>query len=243
MTALGFIVATNNDELLQKNLLRSKVIRDKKYPVIIQRGYRNIGKAYNDGMAKTNAENLICLHQDVFLPDDWEDLALASIRNMKTSNWGVLGVAGAKLVGRRGVCVCHLLDRGTEYRSPENLPTRVDTLDELLLMIRNDRKLLFDEQIPTAHFYGADICLQASGQGFGSFVVNAYCHHNSIGSNADTPEFRMAQQYMQRKWKHQLPFITTCRLVESKSMENLRRMVHRCGLQALANAIASKLRR
>jgi hypothetical protein len=243
MAKLGFIVATNNEEILQKNFLASKVIRDKKYPVILQRGYRNIGLAYNEGMAKTDAELLVCLHQDVFLPDGWENQAMASLRKLETSNWGVLGVAGITLVERQRVLVGHILDRGMEFGSPENLPAQVDTLDELLLIIKNDRTLLFDEQIPATHFYGADICLQASSQQLGCFAISAYCHHNSTNSNAHTPEFRMALEYMQKKWKRRLPFVTTSTLVESKSVENLRRIVDGLGLQPLAHPIAARLRR
>jgi len=243
MTTLGFIVATNNDELLQKNFLSSKVIRDKKYPVTLQRGYRNIGKAYNDGMAKTDAQILICLHQDVFLPDGWEDQMLASLSKLEPSNWGVLGVAGIQSLERRSVLVGHLLDRGVEIGSSENLPARVDTLDELLLVIRKDQKLRFDERIPATHLYGADICLQASSQGLGCFAISAYCQHNSIDSNPHTPEFRLAVKYMQKKWKRRLPFVTTCAVVESKSVETLRRIVNSLGLQPLAHPIAARVRR
>lgn len=243
MTTLGFIVATNNEELLQKNFLSSKVIRDKKYPVALQRGYRNIGKAYNDAMAKMEAEILVCLHQDVFLPDCWEDQAIASLAKLKTIKWGVLGVAGMRSMERRSVLVGHLLDQGTEIGSPENLPIQVDTLDELLLVIRNDGKLLFDERIPTTHLYGADICLEASRQGMGCFAISAYCHHNANVYNRDTPEFRRAVKYMQKKWKRRLPFVTTCTVVEPKSVETLKRMVKGLGLQPLARPIAAKLRR
>jgi hypothetical protein len=243
MTTFGFIVATNNDEILQKNFLVSKVIRDKKYPVILQRGYRNIGKAYNEGMAKMDAQILVCLHQDVFLPDGWEEQALASLDKLATTNWGVLGVAGIRLVERQGVLMGHIRDKGLEFGSSENLPAPVDTLDELLLVIRNDRRLIFDDQIPTAHLYGADICLQASSQGLGCFAISAYCHHNAIEYNRDTPEFRLAVKYMQKKWRRRLPFVTTCTLVESKSVQNLRRIVNRLGLQPLAQPIAAKVRR
>jgi hypothetical protein len=243
MTTLGFIVATNNEDLLQKNFLSSKVIRDKKYPVILQRGYSNIGKAYNDAMAKMDAEILVCLHQDVFLPDNWENQALAALDGLKTVKWGVLGVAGMQSVERGRVIVGHLLDQGKEIGSPENLPIQVDTLDELLLIIRNDGQLRFDEGIPTTHLYGADICLEATSRGLGCFAISAYCHHNAIVCNRDTPEFRKAVKYMQKKWKRRLPFVTTCTVVESKSVENLRRIVNKLGLQPLARPIAARLRR
>jgi hypothetical protein len=243
MTTFGFIVATNNDEILQKNFLSSKVIRDNKYPVILQRGYRNIGKAYNDAMARMDAALLVCLHQDVFLPDEWEGQALASLQKLETSNWGVLGVAGMKLVKRQRILIGHVLDAGKELGSPEDLPAAVDTLDELLLIIRNDKKLLFDEQIPTAHFYGADICLQAASHGMDCFAIRAYCQHNAADINRYTPEFRLAAQYMQKKWRRRLPFATTCTTVEPKSVESLRRIIGSLGLQPLTRPLVGGFRR
>jgi hypothetical protein len=243
MSPLAFIVAANNDAILQKNFLNSKVTREKKYPVIIQRGYRNIGKAYNDGRHGVQAEYLVCLHQDVFLPDAWEDQVLASLRQLAGRPWGVLGVAGIRLMGRQRVLVGHILDQGRPFGSSENLPAIVDTLDELLLIVRNDGKLLFDEEIPATHLYGADICLQASSQGMGCYAINAYCHHNSINSNPDTPEFRLAAKYMQEKWKKRLPILTTCTLLESKTVENLRRIVKSLGLQALTRPITTRVMR
>jgi len=243
MNKFAIIVATNNDEILEKNLLSSKVIRDKNCPLILQRGYRNIGRAYNEAMGKTSAQILVCLHQDVFLPDGWETRLLTALDKLEKSKWGVLGVAGIKLAEGRKVLVGHIRDRGTEFGSSEGLPARVDTLDELLLVIRNDRNLLFDEQIPTTHMYGADICLQASSQGLGSFAIDAYCHHNASDVNRDTPEFRMAVKYMQKKWKRRLPFVTTCTLVESKTVENIRRVVKGLRLQPLAQPFAAGLKR
>jgi len=243
MVKLGFIVATNNDEILQRNFLKSKVISDQKYPVTLQRGYRNIGKAYNDGMAGTDSQFLVCLHQDVFLPDHWEDQLMASLHKLAATRWGVLGVAGVNLVGGRREFLGHLLDRGMAFGPSAHLPAQVETLDELLLVIRNDGKLLFDEDLPTAHFYGADVCLRASSQGLGCFAIDAYCHHNSTNSNIHSREFRMAVKYMRKKWKHRLPFGTTCTIVESRFLDDLRRAIWSFGCQPQTHPGAAKLRR
>ena len=236
MTKFGFIVPTNKEEILSRNFLKSKIVRDRKHSVILQRGFSNIGKAYNDGMKKLDAELAICLHQDVFLPDDWEDQVLGSLEKLKRAAWGVLGPAGIIRVGKRRVILGHVQDRGKEIGPTKDLPAKVETLDELLLIVKNNGQLLFDEQIPSAqHFFGADICLQAASKSLGSFAINAYCHHNSVDGNADTPAFRASLAYMQKKWKRRLPFVTTCALVESKFKENLRHVVNRLGLKPLAN--------
>ena len=49
-------------------------------------------------------------------------------------------------------------------RDGQELPARVATLDELLLIVRRDAGLRFDPDLGF-HLYGADICLQASEQG------------------------------------------------------------------------------
>jgi hypothetical protein len=77
----------------------------------------------------------------------------------------------------------------------------------------------------------------------GCYAINAYCHHNSINSNPDTPEFRLAAKYMQEKWKKRLPILTTCTLLESKTVENLRRIVKSLGLQALTRPITTRVMR
>jgi hypothetical protein len=66
MNKLAFISATNNKEMLEVNLLKSKVFRENRYPLILQEGFRNVSRAYNEAMKKTAAKVAICLHQDVF---------------------------------------------------------------------------------------------------------------------------------------------------------------------------------
>ena len=63
-------------------------------------------------------------------------------------------------------------------RDGPDLPARVATLDELLLVVRRDTPLRFDPALGF-HLYGADICLQAAERGLAVVALGALCHHNS----------------------------------------------------------------
>jgi hypothetical protein len=210
MVRLAFIVASNNRQSLRDNLLQSGIFKDNLYPLIIQEGFINISKAYNQAMLKTEADILIFLHQDVFLPDKWVPDLLRHLDMLESENWGVIGVAGAGLRNNQHLFLGHLLDRGNDLGSSDNLPARVDTLDELLLVIKNNKLLFFDEKIPGPHFYGADICLQANNRRMTCWAIDAFCHHNSIHGQDLPPDFYISLEYMRLKWRNCLPFVTTC---------------------------------
>jgi hypothetical protein len=214
MAKLVFITPVNNREVFQNNLLKSPIVSGGQYPLIIQEGYKNVCRAYNDGIKKVNSDFIVCVHQDVYLPPNWENDLFRALSILENVNWGVLGIAGVRLINNEIILKGHVLDRGIELGSSENLPATVDTLDELLLVLRRKNHIKFDEKIPSAHYYGGDICLTAKQKGLLCFAIDAYCHHNSslVGSNVP-PEFFLAREYMRKKWKRRLPFATTGGLV------------------------------
>jgi GT2 family glycosyltransferase len=77
--------------------------------------------------------------------------------------------------------------------------------------------LRFDEEIPSTHFYGADICLQARSKGLKCYAIDAYCYHNSLlqsRSDSDLPPgFYLAKRYLRRKWRKEFPIATTSSLL------------------------------
>lgn len=200
---IEFIIASHNNEVLQKNIFSSCGIGN--YPVHIQRGFTNVSKAYNS--VKTNAQVIIYVHEDVFLPKTFEkDLYKALY--LVPDDWAVLGVAGVKLINGKKQNIGYINDRGRLWGKPLDNPVEVDTLDELLLITRGD--FVFDEQFPL-DFYGADICLQAKAQGRKCYAINAFCEHNSsrvIGGR--TPAFYEAEKRFRNKWIDYLPIGTTC---------------------------------
>jgi hypothetical protein len=65
-------------------------------------------------------------------------------------------------------------DRARELRDGPELPARVATLDELLLVIRRDSGLRFDHALGF-HLYGAEICLQARERGLAVVAIGTLC--------------------------------------------------------------------
>lgn len=221
---IKFVCAVNDEEVFEKNIKRSKIFSEDKF--IIRRGYINVSKAYNKPVEE-DCDLLCYVHQDVFFPDDWENELLKSLKKMDQidKNWGVLGIAGVRRMHHGREWYGNLIDRGRQWGSSHNLPARVQTLDELLLIRRSKdflqfdpsipykTKLQFDEGIPSNHFYGADICLQAKARGQICYAINAPCHHNSNTPRRLPADFHIASKYVKRKWKLFLPVVTTCAIL------------------------------
>jgi hypothetical protein len=93
------------------------------------------------------------------------------------------------------------------HEAPE-LPARVATLDELLLVVRRDTPLRFDPALGF-HLYGADLCLQARERGLAVVALDSLCHHNSPSAALPDSFFRSARVFA-RKWAHRLPIATSC---------------------------------
>lgn len=211
---VSFIVAVNNEEVLKRNIKSSSVFLLNEF--ILQRGYINVPKAYNDAVQQSKGDLLCFVHQDVFLPKMWIDALYIAIKELDL-NWGVLGVAGARM-GKNREFLGYLQDRGKLWGSSIGLPANVQTIDELLLIRKKGDGLRFDEDIPSAHLYGADLCLQSQQKGRKCYIVNAFCHHNSTICK-NPASFYVAVEYIKKKWKAWLPIATTCAIIrEGKSV-------------------------
>jgi hypothetical protein len=105
-----------------------------------------------------------------------------------------------------------VVDRGRMLRDGPDLPARVATLDELLLVVRRDTPLRFDPALGF-HLYGADICLQAAERGLAVVALGALCHHNSRSVGLPAAFYRSAEVFA-RKWSHRLPVATPCVIID-----------------------------
>ncbi len=199
---LSIICSANNETLLRDNLLRSPIVT--RHELIVKQNYRNVSAAYNRAMEQSESDYLIFVHQDVYLPDSFEDDLFNALIDLNDVDWGVLGVAGKlgdKYLG-------HILDRGNPWGSPQGLPAEVQTLDELLLILKRDT-FHFDESLPNHHMFGADVCLQAREEGKKVLAIDAYCEHNSA-LRGHPAGIELGMEYMRKKWQHRLPIHTTC---------------------------------
>jgi len=94
-----------------------------------------------------------------------------------------------------------------------------------VLILRKSSGLRFDESLPHFHFYGTDICLQASKRGMKSYAISAFCIHNTNEPLVLPTEFYQCCEHIRSTWRACLPIQTTCiRLTKSKVPVYVRRL-------------------
>jgi hypothetical protein len=207
-----FAVAVNNLETLQKNLYRSpEFLKDHKHQVIIKQNYLSASLAYNSAIDEAENEIVIFIHQDVYLPETWfSDInRCLSYLEERQVNWGVLGCFGSRRDADGGlgrVYTTGLGLHGTEINEPEP----VETLDEIILIIRKSSGLRFDPFLPHFHLYGTDLCLSAKNKGMTNFAFQGFCIHNTNQLLSLPGEFYACYRYVKRKWAKFLPIYTSC---------------------------------
>ncbi|MBK8814686.1 MAG: hypothetical protein IPN42_03895 [Methylococcaceae bacterium] len=210
---LTIVAAVNNKDVLQKNLLFSPEILDEStsYQVIIKENYSSASIAYNSAIDESKNDIVIFAHQDIYLPEGWFSSLWESILylNKTQPNWGVLGCYGCKEGSTNGVGKVYtngIGQHGDEIDKPES----VDTLDEIILIIRKSSGLRFDSSLPHFHLYGTDICLSAIDKGMKNYAIPAFCIHNT-NQLLDLPkEFYECFKFIKNKWFSYLPIYTPC---------------------------------
>jgi hypothetical protein len=154
------------------------------------------------------------------LPEGW-DRQLAERLREAERRFGPIGVAGVYGVGPveqsefslAAERVGWVVDRERLLRDGPELPARVATLDELLLVLPRNTPLRFDPALGF-HLYGADLGLQAQDRGLAIVALRALCHHNSRSVGLPAAFFHSAEVFA-RKWKHRLPVATSCVVIAS----------------------------
>lgn len=155
---------------------------------------------------------LLC-HQDVRLLSDGRqtlDARLAELTK-RDPNWALAGNAGATAPGSLALRITD--PHGANQRAGQ-LPARVMSLDENFIIVRRAARIGFSRDLSGFHFYGADICLNASTAGYSAYVIDFHLAHLSPGSK--TASFFDAQDAFQAKWSAALAprwLQTTCALM------------------------------
>jgi len=209
--SVTFVAAVNNEDVFRRNLLASPLFQTG-YPanIVVQRGFSSAARAYNDALDRCDTELIVFCHQDITLPERWSaDLERAlSVLAAEDPNWGVLGCYGETLndCGRGYI---YSSGRGITGK-PFDKPAEVQTLDEIVLILRKSSRLRFDDELPNFHFYGTDICMRAAQRGMKSYAISAFCVHNTQQTLVLPPEFYECSRHVRRVWKRMLPIQTTC---------------------------------
>lgn len=214
-----FVVPANDDGILKTNFLSSHIFNkdDKKYntQVIIQRGYDSASKAYNDAISSSVNDLIILCHQDMFFPSNWLDKLNLALDQLDAvgEDWGVIGCYG--VTGQRrevGFLYCNANKAilGSKFQTP----VPVQTLDEIVLIIKKSSGLSFDENLPYYHLYGTEICLQAMSMNKKCYAISAFCIHNSEEHVSLPLAFIRCYFMIRKKWKMCLPIYATCMKIE-----------------------------
>ncbi len=203
-----FFVCYNNVELCE-NLQHSLGDSQKICTINNEKNEHSIPEAYNFMTRGSTAKYLVYLHQDVVVPPDWvEELNRnISIIEKRDLNWGVLGIMGVK---SNGFFAGNIIDPHTHGRYG-TLPSEVQTLDEVCLIVRKKSSLAFDENLGGYHLYGADICLQANRKNMKCYAIDAPIRHLS-GGLLDKSFWEMADKLKEKWSKNHSPITveTTC---------------------------------
>lgn len=210
-TRITFSVATNSRETVENNLLASACFRKPHHhQILLQSAFCSAALAYNDAIEKSDNDLIVLAHQDIFLPESWLTQLERALDYLEVNDpaWGVLGCYG-KTVDGRGWGHLYSSGRGV-IGEPLERPVPIQTLDEIVLILRKSSGLRFDEHLPYFHLYGADICLSAAKLGRTSYAISAFCVHNTVQTLVLPKEFYCCCNHIKRVWKDWLPIQTTC---------------------------------
>lgn len=200
------VAAVNDDKVLEQNLLKSPMLNRAGVGFRAQRGFSSAGAAYNAAIRVPGAELVVFAHQDVYIPGPWRAQLTAAISGIEATDpgWAVIGLYGVTETGRH---VGYVWSSGLDklVGQPFVTPTRVDSVDELLVVVRRESGIHFDEALPGFHFYGTDIVQTAWSNGRSAYVVCAPVVHNSRPVVFLSQDYLSAYDYMRRKWKARLP--------------------------------------
>lgn len=222
---LLFVTAVSRVDVFADRLWQSPCLRSGRRELVAYFNVASAAQAFNQtmsGLSRRSSTWLVWVHQDVFLPDDWDQRFVAALQDAgrKIADLAVVGVYGVAGAGAGARRAGHVLDRGNLLREAADLPCVVDSLDELLFAVRADTQLALDDSLGF-DFYATDLVLQAQSRGLSAAAVDAFCEHWS-----DTPSSGpVARAVLERvvrngrafesKWAHRFPISTSWVTLES----------------------------
>jgi hypothetical protein len=198
--------AVNDRAVLDFCLMRSPEVTSGKAKLRIYEDYKSAGEAYNQALADATAPYLVLVHQDIYLPRGFLASLAEQLRTLNTLDptWAVAGAIGMDAAGQvHGETWSSGLRRIIGNKVSQ--PAVVETLDEMLLVVRMAAGVKFDPKIPSFHMYGTDSIQTAKARGLKSYVIEAPVIHHSRPTVDMRGGFEKAYGYMQRKWRHVLP--------------------------------------
>ena len=133
-------------------------------------------------IAQAKGRFLVIVHQDVRCIDTREQLtACLDQLTLQDSQWAVCGNAGCN---GYHTDLMHINIAGKIVTS-KNLPGKVSSLDENLLIINSKNAVNVSSDLSGFHLYGTDICIVAATLGYSCYVIPFMVKHLSYGNLKD----------------------------------------------------------
>ena len=215
--------AVNNEQILATTLALSPDLVSVLVEFMPVRGAASASTAYNSVLARTTADLVIFVHQDVYLPYGWisQILAEADRLDKVAPDWAVMGVYG---ITRQGSHVGRLWsgDQQVELVGSGGSSGEIESLDEVVLILRTDAGLRFDPDLPHFHLYGTDIVQMAAAAGRSAHVVAAPVVHNTVPVASLAGGFTAGYRFMQHKWAARLPIVTSMTTITRNGLPLMR---------------------
>ena len=207
---LSIVTASNNQACLELNLMESPMIKSGQVPVQVERDAPSATIAYARGLAATTSEIVIFAHQDVYFPRGWEDQLARVLNDLedRDPDWAILACCGISVAGDF-IGDVWSTSLGGRIGAPIGDAQPVQSIDELVIIMRRSAGLTWDTELPNFHMYGTDIVQTALTAGRGAWVADLPVIHNDSFHTRLGADFTASFRYMQRKWRTVLPIHTT----------------------------------
>jgi hypothetical protein len=149
-------------------------------------------QAVNQFLKKATGSYLIICHQDILLKYDNEEKLFNSLEELNNidEKWAIAGNAGGISVRNQAKIITEFPNK---YERKGPFPSRVHSLDENFLVIKNSANLSLSADLQGFHLYGFELCLIASILGYNSYVIDFHLFHKSQG-NPDHSFYELKQK-------------------------------------------------
>ena len=236
---IALAVASNNPAILRANLMASPALAGSLGPVHVERDAPSAPVAYNRALDATTAPYVVFAHHDVYLPRGWDSLLRARIAEVTAHDpdWALLGAYGRGLDGGCegpvwSTSIGHVVGRVALN------PVPVQSFDELLIVMRRDAGLRFDEALPGFHLFGTDIVQAARAAGRGAYAVALPLIHNDGYHEQLDGQFAAAYRHLQAKWRDRLPLVTPVTSISRHGLHLMRSRWHNFRTRAYRQSMA-----
>ena len=199
---------TNDPITLHGCLLASPDLHSRQRFELIE-GARCAGEGINRGLARCATRLALVVHQDVYLPAGSLDRIAesANLLTRRDADWAVAGPIG---IDRYWTIQGQIWSSGSGslVGSPISEPARVESLDEVCLLLRMDVRPQLDEGLPGFHLYGTALVQGLKALGRTAYAVSMPMVHHSRPLSRLGKSYFAAYEYCRLMYKHALPIPT-----------------------------------